>query len=161
MCFNGKGGFIMKLAEALILRSDLQKRLEQIRSRLYNNVLTQEGELPSEDPDLLLKEFISTQEELTDIIKRINNTNNNTPVNDTMMLSDALVERDALMQMRSLLSNAAEQASQRQDRYSRTEIKYVSTINIQEFQKKSDNLSREHRLLDTKIQGLNWNVDLI
>lgn len=161
MCFNGKGGFIMKLAEALILRSDLQKRLEQIRSRLYNNVLTQEGELPSEDPDLLLKEFISTQEELTDIIKRINNTNNNTPFNDTMMLSDALVERDALMQMRSLLSNAAEQASQRQDRYSRTEIKYVSTINIQEFQKKSDNLSREHRLLDTKIQGLNWNVDLI
>lgn len=161
MCFNGKGGFILKLAEALILRSDLQKRLEQIRSRLYNNVLTQEGELPSEDPDLLLKEFISTQEELTDIIKRINNTNNNTPFNDTMMLSDALVERDALMQMRSLLSNAAEQASQRQDRYSRTEIKYVSTINIQEFQKKSDNLSREHRLLDTKIQGLNWNVDLI
>lgn len=151
----------MKLAEALILRSDLQKRLEQIRGRLYNNVLTQEGELPSEDPNVLLKEFISTQEELTSIIKRINNTNNNTPFNDTMMLSDALVERDALMQMRSILSNAAEQASQRQDRYSRTEIKYVSTINIQEFQEKADNLSKEHRILDTKIQGLNWNVDLI
>lgn len=151
----------MKLAEALILRSDLQKRLEQIRGRLYNNVLTQEGELPSEDPNVLLKEFISTQDELTSIIKRINNTNNNTPFNDTMMLSDALVERDALMQMRSILSNAAEQASQRQDRYSRTEIKYVSTINIQEFQEKADNLSKEHRILDTKIQGLNWNVDLI
>ena len=151
----------MKLAEALILRSDLQKRLEQIRSRLYNNVLTQEGELPSEDPDLLLKEFTSTLDELTDIIKRINNTNNNTPFNDNMMLSDALIERDGLMKMRSLLSSAAEQASQRQDRYSRTEIKYVSTINIQDFQKRADKLSKEHRILDTKIKGLNWNVDLI
>lgn len=151
----------MKLAEALILRSDLQKKLEQIRSRLYNNVLTQEGELPSEDPNVLLEEFISSQRDLTSIIKRINKTNNSTPFNEHMMLSDALIERDALLKMRSILSTSAEQASQRQDRYSRTEIKYVSTIDIKEFQKEVDNLSKEHRILDTKIQGLNWNVDLI
>ena len=40
----------MKLAEALILRADIQKWIEQVRNRLYNNVLAQEGELPSEDP---------------------------------------------------------------------------------------------------------------
>ena len=40
----------MKLAEALILRSDLQKRLEQIKDRLKKNILIQEGDSPVEDP---------------------------------------------------------------------------------------------------------------
>lgn len=150
----------MKLAEALILRADLQKRLSQIRNRLHNNLLIQEGELPSEDPNVLLKEFISSQNELTTIIKKINRTNNVTPIND-MMLSDALVERDALLERRSILSSSADQASSKQDRYSKTEIKYVSTIDVKNFQKEVDKLSMEYRKLDTAIQGLNWNIDLI
>lgn len=151
----------MKLAEALILRADLQKRMEQVRNRLYNNVLTQEGELPSENPDTLLKEFMSLQGELTDIIKAINRTNNNTAFNDHMMLSDALVERDAIMAPRNLLATAAEKASEKQDRYSRAEIKNVSTIDVKAFQNQADELSKEFRKLDTKIQALNWNIDLI
>ncbi len=151
----------MKLAEALILRADIQKRMEQVRNRLYNNVLTQEGELPSEDPNVLLKEFLSLQNELTTIIKAINRTNNNTPFNDSMMLSEVLVERDALLAKRAILSTAAERASDKQDRYSRTEIKYVSVIDIKKFQKDADRLAKEYRELDTKIQGFNWNVDLI
>ena len=151
----------MKLAEALILRSDLQKRMEQIRNRLYNNVLTQEGELPSEDPDVLLKEFMSLQKELTTLIKAINRTNNNTPFDGNMMLSEALVERDAILSKRSILSSAATLASEKPDRYSRTEIKNVSTIDIKKFQKEADKLSKEFRELDTKIQGMNWNIDLI
>lgn len=151
----------MKLAEALILRADLQKRLEQIRSRLYNNVLTQEGELPSEEPSVLLKEFISSQKELTTLIRRINKTNSKTPFNDHMMLSDALAERDSLMQRRSIYSGAAERASSKQDRYSRTEIKNISTIDIKNFQKEADVLSKEYRDLDTTIQGLNWTIELI
>ena len=151
----------MKLAEALILRADIQKRLAQIKSRLFNNVMTQEGEEPSEDPDVLLKEFLALQKELTSIIKSVNRTNNNTPFNEKWMLSDALIERDSLLEKRSVLSNAAERASSKQDRYSRTEIKLVSTINVKDFQKQVDKLSKEYRELDTKIQGLNWNVDLI
>lgn len=151
----------MKLAEALILRADIQKRMEQIRNRLYNNVLTQEGELPSEDPDLLLKEFMALQNELTTIIKAINRTNNNTQFSDNMMLSEVLVERDALLAKRTILSNAADRASEKQDRYSRTEIKNVSMIDIKKFQKEADKLSKEFRELDTKIQGMNWTIDLI
>ncbi len=152
---------MMKLAEALILRADLQKRIEQVRNRLYNNVLTQEGELPSEDPDVLLKEFMDLQKELTTIIKAINRTNHNTPFNDQMMLSEALVERDAILAKRTILSSAADRASQKQERYSRTEIKSVSTIDIKKFQKQADQLSKEFRELDTKIQGMNWTIDLM
>lgn len=151
----------MKLAEALILRADLQKRIEQIKNRLRNNILVQEGEQPSEEPESLVKEFINTQKELSEIIKRINRTNNTTKFNEQFMLSDALVERDRLLETRSLFSNAVNQASEKTDRYSRTEIKYVSTINVKEFQEEVNRLSKEYRELDTGIQGFNWIVDLV
>ena len=151
----------MKLAEALILRADLQKRIEQIKNRLRNNILIQEGEIPSEEPEDLLKELFNTQRELATIIKRINKTNNETEYNENWMLSDALVERDVLFERRSVLANSVEQASFKQDRYSRTEIKYISTINVKEIQKEVDRLSKEYRELDTKIQGVNWVTDLI
>ena len=41
---------IMKLAEALSLRADLQKRISQLEVRLKNNARIQEGEEPAEDP---------------------------------------------------------------------------------------------------------------
>lgn len=151
----------MKLAEALILRADLQKRIEQIKNRLRNNVMVQEGDKPSEDPEVLLKEFEDCQLELTDIIKRINRTNNETMFNKKWTLADVLAERDGLWEKRLVLSHVAEAASIKQDRYSRTEIKYISTVDVKELQKEIDKLSKEYRELDTKIQGLNWTIDLI
>ncbi len=151
----------MKLAEALILRADLQKRIEQIKNRLRNNVMVQEGDKPSEDPEVLLKEFENCQLELTDIIKRINKTNNETMFNEKWTLADALAERDGLWEKRLVLSHVAEEASIKQDRYSRTEIRYISTVNVKELQKEIDKLSKEYRELDTKIQGLNWTIELI
>ncbi len=151
----------MKLAEALILRSDLQKRIEQLKNRLRNNVMVQEGDRPSEEPEVLLKEFDDCLLELTDIIKRINKTNNVTKFNEEWTLSDALAERDKLWEKRLILSHVAEAASVKQDRYSRTEIKYISVVNVKELQKQIDKLSKEYRELDTKIQGLNWTIDLI
>lgn len=151
----------MKLAEALLLRADLQKRIEQIKSRLKNNIMVQEGEAPSEEPEDLLKEFLNNQKELATIIKRINKTNNTTLYNEEWTLSDALVERDILLDKRSVLASSVERASFRLDRYSKTEIKYVSTINVKEIQKEVDKLSKQYRELDTKIQGLNWSTDLI
>lgn len=151
----------MKLAEALMLRADLQRRLEQVKSRLRNNVLVQEGDLPSEDPEDLLKEFFSTQNELTNLIKKINHTNNASNFTEELLLSDALVEREALLEKRSVLSSIASEASFKQDRYSKTEIKYISIIDVKEIQKEIDRVSKDYRELDTKIQGLNWNIDLI
>lgn len=151
----------MKLAEALILRADIQKRIEQVRARLYNNVLIQEGEKPSEQPEDLLREFMALQNELTDLIQAINRTNQQTVFDDTRMLSEVLVERDAILAKRNLYFSAAERASEKQDRYSRTEIKSVSTIDIKGFQQEANQLAKAYRELDTKIQGLNWTVDLI
>ncbi|MBJ8350031.1 DIP1984 family protein [Streptococcus zalophi] len=151
----------MKLAEALILRSDLQKRLEQIKNRLNQNILIQEGDAPSENPEKLLKEYTSLQNELTEIIKAINKTNYHTKFDDKKTLSDALVKRDALLAKRNMLSEVADVASQKQARYSRSEIKYVSTVDVKKLQKEIDSLSKAFRELDTAIQGMNWQIDLL
>jgi hypothetical protein len=44
----------MKLAEALILRADSQKRVEQLRQRLTRAARVQEGENPPENPQELM-----------------------------------------------------------------------------------------------------------
>jgi hypothetical protein len=47
----------MKIAEALALRADLQKRLEQLEQRLVNNARIQEGDALEEDPVELQSEL--------------------------------------------------------------------------------------------------------
>ncbi|WP_128894846.1 DIP1984 family protein [Longirhabdus pacifica] len=151
----------MKLAEALILRADYQKRVQQLNHRLQQNVKVQEDEEPAEDPNLLLEELDRIMEKLTNIIKSINKTNNTIKLDEARTLSDALVERDMLWSRRMALSSLSEQASIKQDRFSRSEIKYISTIEVTEIQKQIDLLSKRHRELDTQIQGKNWTIDLL
>ena len=47
----------MKLAEALILRADCQKRLQKIKERLIRSSKVQEGEEPPEQPQGLIEEL--------------------------------------------------------------------------------------------------------
>ena len=46
----------MKLAEILVLHADVQKRIAQMRERLKQSALVQEGEQPPENPQELLAE---------------------------------------------------------------------------------------------------------
>jgi len=62
----------MKLAEALILRADCQKRFAQLKSRLLVNAKVQEGDAPAETPQELIAELGRVSTELLDLIKHIN-----------------------------------------------------------------------------------------
>lgn len=150
----------MKLAEALILRADCQKKIAQLRQRLSRVVKVQEGEQPAENPADLLAELESVTAELVILIKRINRTNSTTPFQGET-LADALAERDVLMLKRNTSANLVEEAAIRQDRYSRSEVRFISTIDIAAIQRQVDNLSRNYRELDAQIQALNWQTDLI
>ena len=44
----------MKLAEALLLRADLQKKVISLKKRIGENAKVQEGDTPSENPVELL-----------------------------------------------------------------------------------------------------------
>jgi len=151
----------MKLAEALILRADYQKRIEQLRHRLTVNAKVQEGDQPNEDPEALMEELKDLLAKLQDIIQKINKTNVMTAFDDKRNLADVLTQREILAMERNIYSNMLDEANIRMDRYSRSEIKYVSTIDVKETQKYVDDLSKKYRELDIKIQELNWKTDLI
>jgi hypothetical protein len=151
----------MKLAEALILRADCQKRMEQLRARLVRSAKIQEGETPPENPQALIAELDAGAIELEDLIKKINKTNSQTILEDGVTLSDALAQRDALGLKRSIYNSLVDATAVRQDRYSRSEVKFFSTIDVGEVQAQIDRMSRQYRELDTKIQQANWNTELI
>jgi hypothetical protein len=151
----------MKLAEALILRADCQKRIAQLRARLLANAKIQEGDAPAETPQDLIAEFARVSRELLDLIKRINKTNSATAFAGTKTISDALAERDVLALERAAYVDLAQTAAITQDRYSRSEVKYIATINVAEIQKRADELAKNYRELDTRIQELNWQTELV
>ncbi len=158
---NVNGGCIMKLAEALIVRADYQKRIEQLKKRLVNNAKVQEGDKPAEDPNELLNDVNKIFESLSDIIIRINKTNSLTKFDETRTIADALAERDCIWEKRMLLSNLVDASVIKQDRYSKSEVKFYRTLDIVYIQKQVDNLSKEFRELDTLIQQKNWTIDLV
>lgn len=151
----------MKLAEALMLRSDYLERINKLKDRIINNLTVQEGDKVSEDPNPLIAELNDVADKLNEIIIKINNTNNNTAFNDKLNLSSALTYRDTLKKKRNNLEQIVLNASGSHMRLSRSEIKLVKTVDISALQKDIDKLSKEFREIDTKIQEKNWLTDIL
>jgi len=147
----------MKLAEALRERKQLQIKMGTLRQKLIDNAIYQEGSKPVEDPAELIKALEATRGELAALIKRINATNSSVKVGD-FLLGDLVVDRDTRIMEVTALNN---QASQVSNRYSRSEILVLPSINVKETQKKVDQLAKDIRELDNLIQATNWNTDLI
>lgn len=152
----------MKLAEALIRRADCQKRFEQLKARLVVNAKVQEGDVPAETPADLLAELGRVANELLEFIKRINKTNSVTVFSaGGETLSDVLAERDVLALQRAAYVEMAQAASITQGRYTRSEVKYVATVSVADLQKRADELAKNYRELDARIQELNWQTELV
>lgn len=150
----------MKLAEALQERADLNRRIEQLRYRLSNNVLVQEGEKPLEDPTALLEELESSFTRLEWLIARINLTNCAIKV-EGRSLTELIARRDVLSLRADAYRRLVEEASQNTHRATRTEIKILSAVDVPALQRQADDASRELRLLDNTLQATNWTADLM
>lgn len=150
----------MKLSEALIIRSDLQKKVEQIRSRLISNAKVQEGDKTVENPEEILAELNHTLNDLENIIKKINLTNSKV-TDGKKTLTELLAERDVLSMKVKIEQEFLNAARNKIDRYSNKEIKIFSSVDVKQAQTELDKLSKELRELDVKIQALNWASDLI
>ena len=150
----------MKLAEALILRADLQKRIDQLRVRLNNNAKVQENDEPSEKPEDLLNELDSNINQLKVLIKQINKTNCVT-ISNGQTLADLIAERDTLTLKSNILRGFVNIAGQKVNLYSTTEIKIMSTVDVPALQKELDLLSKKIRETDTELQQANWLTELI
>jgi len=150
----------MKLAEALQERADLNRKISQLRVRLVNNALVQEGSEPAEDPKELLVELDSSIERLRWLVAAINHTNCRTVI-DGQSLTQIIAQKDALTTQVSAYRDLIDHASAKVDRYMRSDIRVMSTVDVRELQKKADGLSKRIRELDNKLQECNWTTDLL
>jgi uncharacterized coiled-coil DUF342 family protein len=150
----------MKLAEALQLRSDLQKRIYQLQERLNQNATVQEGEKPAEDPVALLHELDDCIAQLEELMERINRTNSQT-VTVEGTLTALLAKRDCLKIKVEAYREFLRQASGLSRRATRSEIKILSTISVQDYQKQVDQMSARLRQVDGAIQAANWTTELL
>lgn len=151
----------MKLAHALQERADINIKIEQLKTRLLNNALVQEGEKSSENPIELLKELDNSIKRLEYLISRINITNASTYTSNGKSITELIALKDTISLKISVYREFLNSASSTTSRYARSEIKIISNINVKKFQKNLDLLSKELRNIDNSIQELNWNVELV
>lgn len=119
----------MKLAEALILRADTQKRIAQLKERLLLNAKVQAGDQPAEKPESLLAELEEATCQLIALICTINRANAAAQV-EGRSLADLLAERDARMAQAAILRAFLAGAAAKVDRYSQKEIALLSTVDV-------------------------------
>ncbi len=150
----------MKLAEALQERADLNRKIDQLRQRIENNVLVQEGEKSQEDPQALLKELDAAISRLEKLMADINLTNCNTKAGDRT-LTEIIARKDALNIKLSAYRDIAYEASQNTRRARNTEIKIKSQVKVSAIQKTADEIAAEIRKLDNTLQETNWTTELI
>lgn len=152
----------MKLAEALAARADAQARLQELRSRIRDNARHQEGDAPAEDPNALIAEADRVAAELTRLVRAINATNAATPVEGMGTLTDAMAERDGLAARRKVLVDAAGEASGSGGlRLMRSELRMVTALDVPDLRRRIDELSRQRRQLDLRIQAADWTTELV
>ena len=150
----------MKLAEALQARADLNTRIAQLRARLNNNALVQEGESTAEDPNALLKQLNDCIRELQDLIARINLTNS-TVKTEGKTLTEWIAARDALTLKLSVCRDLVNTASSGAYRARGTEICIKPAVSVKDLQDEVDAMAKELRLTDNRIQAANWANDLM
>jgi hypothetical protein len=150
----------MKLAEALQERADLNRKIEELRRRLANVILVQEGEEPAEEPAELLKELNAAIARLEYLMAAINLTNCRTKANG-MTLTALIARKDALMVKLSSYRDLVYSASQNTNRARGTEIKVKSLLKAGDLQKVADQIAKEVRELDNLLQETNWKTKLI
>lgn len=150
----------MKLAEALLLRADIQKKIASLRDRIVANAVVQEGDAPHEDPAELMKQAAGALGDLEQLVTKINRTNLETKLDDGRTLTEAIARRDTLVAQHGLYVAAIAGSRKEPDRYSVREIKWIATLEIAKLQKQADDLAKDIRELNAVIQKANWSADL-
>src|SRR3984957_5248369 len=125
----------------------------------------QEGEEPPEDASALLAEAGTALTELEMPIRRINRTNATARIGADGTITDALARRDVLRRRHAVLTAAADAAVGRSQgpigRQLRSELRMLAALPVAQLRAQADDLARELRELDVRIQQSNWEVDLV
>ena len=152
----------MKLAEALIERSDLQKKLGELRVRIVAALYKAEDD-EVENAVELLAEADKVVDRLEGLIVRINETNMSTQFkaeNVDGVLMDALARRDALTSKHTTLKQVLEGTSRRRGYFDDRVPQGKLMVPLSDLRANADRIAGEIRRLDLAIQQTNWDTDL-
>ncbi len=151
----------MKLAEALLLRRELLKSVAGMRERIEQNALVQEGDSPSEEPELLLQKALGLLQQEASLVIRINRTNMDCTLSDGRTMMEVLAHRDRLINEQAVLKSAIESTYRERYEYEYgMEIKRVNVVNVAALQEWVDELDVQLRNLNAAIQETNWLTEL-
>lgn len=152
----------MKLAEALNERKALAEQVAELSGRLRTNALVQEGDVPAEQPEVLRAQLDTAVARLGVLIKAINRTNVVTHLEDGQSIAEAITDRDMLQLRYAALRTLADTAGYRVSaRGTRTELRTLATVDVAAVRRELDELARQRRELDLRIQAANWANDVI
>ncbi|MCX7550295.1 DIP1984 family protein [Xanthomarina sp. F2636L] len=146
----------MKLAEALLLRADLMKKIEHLQNRIRPVLIVSDDKKPQEDPSKLLAQLRKAIQDLETLVIRINKTNNETQIKGEGSLMEALAKRDSLKMLSEKLRHIRFSAQINNS----GEANLKTTIDIKKLQAEMDQTGRAFRELDSKVQEINWLTEL-
>ncbi len=126
--------------------------------RLRKNL--QEGEVPNENPEELLKTLDQCVTRLQKLIADINITNCKTIV-EGRSITEIIAEKDSAALRLSAYRTLASSAGSINFRARGSEIKLIPTVNVGDIQKEADHIAKQVRLLDNLLQSANWTTELI
>lgn len=162
---------IMKVAEALRVRSDLVSKISELRGIIKENAIVQEGDEPQENPVPKLKEIQQVSRELAKLITSINLINTTIrvefppparPGETSMTMTEALAERDMAKRNIRTVRDAIDAATLgKRFKYSSLEIKSVSLLDLPPLRKKLEKMSVKLREIDIAIQEANWREEYV
>jgi hypothetical protein len=150
----------MKLAEALLLRADIQKKLASLQARAQKYTVVQEGERPAEDPNDILTQVTAITGDLHRLVFAINTANLQYKLTSGESITEALAKRDSLVLHHRILVSVVESCTKPVERYGVKEIRWVATIDVPAIQKRIDDMAKQIRELNAAIQEAGWRVEL-
>jgi hypothetical protein len=157
----------MKLATLLNKRSDLQKTLKTLESRMQNNLLVQEGDAAQEPPHELIADYVDLSSEWAHVVKTINriNTQSRGPIEidgaSYDNLSEIIVERDRLTSIVNMYKKVLDGSVVRLGHFgSRNEIKQRVVLNVRDIRAEADAFAKRLRIIDEILQEFNWTIDV-
>jgi hypothetical protein len=150
----------MKLAEALLLRADIQKKLASLQARAQKYAVVQEGERPAENPQEILRQIDLVSAELQRLVFLINKANLTHKIGTGESITEALAKRDNLVLRHRILQSVVEMCVKPPERYGVKEIRWVTTVDVAAIQGQVDGLAEQIRELNGAIQEAGWQVEL-
>ncbi|WP_295153758.1 DIP1984 family protein [uncultured Brachyspira sp.] len=150
----------MKLGEALLKKDEYIKKIDNLKKRVKNNILINEDNENNEEPNDLIKEYIEVNNELSDLIMKINNKEHSAKLEIGVSISEAINIRDKLSREMDIYKTILKEVNSKSYREAKNENKMTVLINVKEIQNEFDKLSKAYNDIDIMIQSSNWNTDL-